>query len=60
MLRSRVRALELEIEALKKTLDDIMYGMKEHDDEYEKLVSGMTNMMNYSYTTALEAEKHEN
>lgn len=60
MLRHRVRALELEIEALKKTLDDIMYGMKEHDDEYEKLISGMTNMMNYSYTTALEAEKHEN
>lgn len=60
MLRHRVNALELEVEALKKTLYDIQFGMKEHDDEYEKLVSGMTNMMNYSYTTALEAEKHEN
>lgn len=59
-LRERVEALTLEVEALKKTLNDIMFGMKEHDDEYERLVTGMTNMMNYSYTTALEAEKHEN
>lgn len=60
MLRQRVKALELEVEALKKALHDIQYGMQEHDDEYEKLITGMTNMMNYSYSTALEAEKHEN
>ena len=59
MLRHRVKALEQEVEYLKKTLDDIMYGMKEHDDEFEKFLSGMSNMMNYSYSTALEAE-HEN
>jgi len=59
MLRHRVKALELEVEHLKKVLDDLQYGMKEHDDEYEKLITGMSNMMNYSYATALEAEKHE-
>ena len=59
MLRHRVKALELEVEHLKKVLDDLQYGMKEYDDEYEKLITGMSNMMNYSYATALEAEKHE-
>jgi len=59
MLRQRVKALELEVEALKKTLYDIQFGMKEHDDEFEKFLNGMSNMMNYSYAAALEAEKHE-
>lgn len=65
-LELEVERLKLKIEILNDTVNEIVTAyrsiqsdMKEHDDEYEKLVAGMTNMMNYSYSTALEAEKHD-